>query len=131
MRVYVHVNMCLSVCYNCMASGIYTDSLSHYARHFCSSYRKRYSPTISIPCHFCILSFSFSLSLSLSLSLSFSLSFSSLLFLHVLSPCPRDKWKASATRSKFWWIYGISNSYQRKRIWPLFGQMGKGRACRG
>jgi len=59
-----HVHECLSLCARTVASGIYMDSLSHYARHFCSSYRKQYSPTVSI------LRILHPLSLSLSLSLS-------------------------------------------------------------
>lgn len=103
-----HVPLCICT----VASSIYTDSLSHYARHFCSSYRKRYSLATSIP----RISHLF-LPLSLSLFLSRSR--------RQISGKPAQR------RSKFWWIYGISNSYRRKRIWPLSGQTGKGRPCRG
>jgi len=39
--------------------------------------------------------------------------------------------KSARRRSKFWWIYGISNSYWHKRISLLSGQTNKGRPCRG
>lgn len=48
LSLFLSVNMCMCTCAYTVASGIYTNSLSHYVEHFCSSYRKRYSLATSI-----------------------------------------------------------------------------------
>jgi len=112
-----------------VASSIYMDFLSHYARHFCSSYQKQYR--LALPFReFYTHTHTHTRARARARARTHTLFLLSLIFLS-LALFWQISGKSARRRSKFWWIYGISNSYWHKRISLLSGQTNKGRPCRG